>query len=1100
MTVPALTPVMRCLSRLAASPASDLSDADLLERFRARREEAAFTVLVQRHGPAVLGVCRRLLGNGADVDDAFQATFLVLLRKAGAIRRKASLGCWLYGVAWRLANKARARRMPSLPVGDGFALSGRDPFAEAAHRELIALLDEEIQSLSEKYRAPLILCVLEGRTYEQAARELCSSKSSLARRVEHARELLRCRLVRRGVGVPATLLAAMLAREASAAAVPALLTLATVQLVRQLPAGAPASLPAAAPAEQAVKGPTTLRWLVRLGLAAAVGLAVVAGAFKAEKAPPDLPVAPAELPGTANAVPHLDREGFPLPGEALARVGSARLRHGIDVRHLEYSPDGMLLASSGYGRLRLWDSLTGKLVRQIAVPGARNIADGFFSADGKTIVVLDGETCRWYDVRTGAEARHCDVKFPKTKGGACISARGEMFAVIDSNAGRDLVVYDLPSGVERLRKAADRAWYWPVAFSPDGKTLAAVESEGKPPVRPFRVRIFNIATGRQLGDFDPGENFLGLMFSPDGKKLLAHNKSICVWSVPDGQLLHRAEVSENGLLTAVFTPDGASVVTSGNGLDTEQLDLTTGKVLRRFPGSTTCTTVAFTPDGTGLVGAISEGTIAQWDLESTLLLPVSADRATADRPIRFSADGKLLWITDADFAAVEWQSGREVRQLRAPGESKRFLALSSDCTRIAGENDRGKTSIWDVNMGKELCALATSNPRWMVRTFSSDGQRLYTAEPGAPVREWDLNGGKELHNFVTGHALTLSLATSPDGRWLAAADHPRVAGASQPEISVWDLTGGHEVRKLLPRPDLMRARALAFSPDSKWLAAAGGTSAASGEGTAFVAVWDLRTGEEKFFRTRPGDYLQSVAFGPVGRVLVTGGEDGAVRLWEIATGQERHRFSGHENDVKSVVFSADGKLLASNSPDAAALVWDVEGCYGKRPSVVPFSGEERANLWKALDDVDASVAFGAMRRLLARPGPAMALLRERLRPTPTVSEKTLRQLLHDLDADAFAVREKAVTDLEAVADRAEPLLRKVLTDKPAAEIKRQIEHILEAAGPAAAERRRELRVVEVSERIGTAEAKELLETWSAGAGEAFLTRGARAAVERLKQR
>src|SRR5262249_32769410 len=150
--------------------ASDLSDADLLDRYRYGREEAAFALLVERHGPTVLGVCRRVLGNSADVDDAFQATFLVLLQKAGSVRRAESLGCWLYGVAWNVAAKARSRR------GDHESMPERagrlDPVEEAIYRDVVAVLDVEIGHLPEKYRTPLVLCGLGERSCEQAAREL----------------------------------------------------------------------------------------------------------------------------------------------------------------------------------------------------------------------------------------------------------------------------------------------------------------------------------------------------------------------------------------------------------------------------------------------------------------------------------------------------------------------------------------------------------------------------------------------------------------------------------------------------------------------------------------------------------------------------------------------------------------------------------------------------------------------------------------------------------------------------------------------------------------------------------------------------------------
>jgi RNA polymerase sigma factor (sigma-70 family) len=308
--------VVRCLNRFP----TDLSDAELLDRFGRGGEDAAFTLLVQRHGPAVLGVCRRLLGNAADADDAFQATFLVLLRKAGSVRPGAARGCWLYGVASRVAAKSRARRTPPPLSDDIIAAPGARPDGEAAFRELTALLDEEVRKLPEKYRTALILCGLEGKTCDQSARELGWPKSTVAHRLTRARELLRRRLLRRGVAVPAALLSVALAKEAAAYHVPALLTLATVRLARQAAAGRIADAPVVALAEEVARR-VSYRWAVVLGLAAALGLAAGAAASRQEKeAEPEPKARTAEADSPA---PHVDREGMPLPAEALARVGSA---------------------------------------------------------------------------------------------------------------------------------------------------------------------------------------------------------------------------------------------------------------------------------------------------------------------------------------------------------------------------------------------------------------------------------------------------------------------------------------------------------------------------------------------------------------------------------------------------------------------------------------------------------------------------------------------------------------------------------------------------------------------------------------------------------
>ncbi len=185
-----------------------LSDAELLERFRVERAtaensagaaEAAFAALVARHGPMVLGVCRRGLAAPNDVEDAFQATFLVLVRRAGSVRVGDSLGRWLYGVACRVAAKARARS--ERDRGRTTALEDEPvaPEDPADRIGLLAALDEEVRRLPEKYRAPVVLCHLEGLTHAEAADRLRWPVGTVSGRLSRARDLLRDRLARRGM-------------------------------------------------------------------------------------------------------------------------------------------------------------------------------------------------------------------------------------------------------------------------------------------------------------------------------------------------------------------------------------------------------------------------------------------------------------------------------------------------------------------------------------------------------------------------------------------------------------------------------------------------------------------------------------------------------------------------------------------------------------------------------------------------------------------------------------------------------------------------------------------------------------------------------------
>jgi RNA polymerase sigma factor (sigma-70 family) len=197
MAANGLPDMVRRLRRLADPQAAGVSDAELVERYARSRDETAFELLLWRHGSMVHGVCRRLLRRAEDAEDAFQATFLTLVRKAATIRRGASLGAWLYQVAYRVALRARARVTPD----DGpVAEPQSSATCEAVDwQELGPVLDDEVRRLPARYRDSVILCYLEGRTHAEAARELRCPKGTVAIRLSRARKLLQARLTRRGI-------------------------------------------------------------------------------------------------------------------------------------------------------------------------------------------------------------------------------------------------------------------------------------------------------------------------------------------------------------------------------------------------------------------------------------------------------------------------------------------------------------------------------------------------------------------------------------------------------------------------------------------------------------------------------------------------------------------------------------------------------------------------------------------------------------------------------------------------------------------------------------------------------------------------------------
>jgi RNA polymerase sigma factor (sigma-70 family) len=305
--------VLAHLRKLTAARATHaLSDRELLDRFLAECDEAAFAALVERHGAMVLGICRRVLRHAQDAEDACQAAFLVLARKAGSIRKKESLASWLHGVAHHVATNLkrdlsrRAARETLRPEA-----TDTDVAAEVSWREIQGLLDDELARLPEQYRSPLILCYLEGMTRDEAAQQLGWRLATFRGRLERGRERLRARLTRRGLTLSAALFGGALAEGSAPAAVPPALVVFTVQaglLYAAGKAGAAAGVSArvAALAQGALRalfaadartGLTILAVLLAAGLGFGLIASAQRGADPADKNPQPPAPAPQRVDG-----------------------------------------------------------------------------------------------------------------------------------------------------------------------------------------------------------------------------------------------------------------------------------------------------------------------------------------------------------------------------------------------------------------------------------------------------------------------------------------------------------------------------------------------------------------------------------------------------------------------------------------------------------------------------------------------------------------------------------------------------------------------------------------------------------------------------------
>src|SRR5262245_55824444 len=266
------SPILQLIRRLVEDEGvRQLSDQDLLQQFSDHRDEAAFGTLLRRHGPMVLDVCRGVFGNEADAEDAFQATFLVLACKAASIQKRASVGSWLHGVAYRTALKARAQsatRQKNEARSPPRTTSEPD---DLTWREMQEILHEELTGLAERYRVPLVACYLEGKTQDEAGAQLGLAKSTLKERLERGRSLLRSRLLRRGLGPAAVLLATAWPSATSAACLPATLASSTIKVASlyaagQGPPGGVISVKVAALTEGVLRS----MWLTKTKITAAV--------------------------------------------------------------------------------------------------------------------------------------------------------------------------------------------------------------------------------------------------------------------------------------------------------------------------------------------------------------------------------------------------------------------------------------------------------------------------------------------------------------------------------------------------------------------------------------------------------------------------------------------------------------------------------------------------------------------------------------------------------------------------------------------------------------------------------------------------------------
>jgi WD40 repeat protein len=980
---------------------------------------------------------------------------------------------------------------------------------EDVRDDLRAVLDEELVRLPEKYRAPLVLCYLQEQGHAEAARALGWPTGSMSMRLARGRELLRRRLERRGVTLAAS--------GALTAAVPAALAQATVRSA-VLFTGRTASGPTAALATGMLQSMLITRVQA---MAAAVLLlgAVVGGSLLAYQAcsarqgeeEPGTEAAQADdgKPSDAPAV-RTDRYGDPLPNGAVARLGAVRWRHPRMARALVFSPDDKILASVCWDTAILWDAATGKELRRLPTAPLGRFGGPDFTPDGKSLVLQEksGDVSFW-DVATGKLHR----RFPGTR---------EVDPVL--------------------------------RVSPDGKVLAVSADYGAVNL----LDATNGQVLHQLGGKGPPPVY-SLAFSPDGK-LIVLGPSLQLWDVDTGRLVRAIEKAENLFLYAsAFSPDG-KVHASGGDDFILLSDVATGKEIGRLLKMARSWMLDFTPDGKTLVSAGSDGKVRIWDLETKkerftldsgclggMGMALSHDGKTValgtqscvihlwavdtgkelftqfqghGAPIgslAFTEDGKALVTADYNAQARKWDlaSGKQLWELQRSGFGR---VLAPDANRFVTQGDFENTMrVWDFHTGVEVCRMKQSNRGWIRGLeFSRDGKELvsfswnipdlppdhrdarltvWEARTGSQIREFSLPG-LDLEKLI-GVLTHRPLVLTPDGRTAIVSDGEGV-------IRLYDLEDGKHILSLGGHK--MYAGAFVLSVDGKTLISGGLDST--------VRVWDLLAGRQVAVLQGHKRAIAALALSPDGRLAASAGgvpclsdrgvpihpyddvtEPRRIRLWDVATGKDVAHFEGHQDDVTALAFSPDGRRLVSGLRDGTVLVWDVTAL--PRLPALEGRADELDGLWEDLAGSDAFNAHQAIWKLAATPDKAVPFLNEHVPPAAEVDAKRVRRWIADLDSDQFTVRTAAVKELEKLGDRAAPALRAALAGQPSAEVRKQADELLAGLrlvrSPEVLQR---LRAVQVLERIGSPEARRVLEALAKGAPDARETREAQASLDR----
>lgn len=864
-------------------------------------------------------------------------------------------------------------------------------------------------------------------------------------------------------------------------------------------------------------------------------------------------VAAPEARGQAPTLPQstgVDAQGDPLPAGARARLGSTRFRVGGNIAAAALSPDGKWIASTNnVDTVTLTDPTTGKEIRRFRLPGGYGASFVTFAPDGKRLAVLGYSSfVQVVDIPSGKLVSKLQAPQPNNNrlSGVAFSGDGSILVAGTDNFGQNKNVvhaWEVASGkalhnFEVVQNSQIRG-----VLSRDGGLLATSgfysprNGMENNPDQGRTIQLWDVKTGQELRKVKIDRNqVMAVALSPDAKTFAVASGAATfhLFETATGKELRRFAGRRGQTQLLQFAPDGQVLVAgladgtvqmweAGTG---KRLGLTDGPRQRLF-------SLAF--PGPGQVWALGlEGqSLALWNAATGQALSPKDGHMTWVRLLAYAPDGKTLLTGGADGKLCWWDTGtaRELRHYLIrdddayryggylPGTRNSSYALSHDGKYLAAASDFGNNTIrlYEMPGGKVLCdfdAPRTNSPAGFA--FAPDNTRL-AALGLHGVHLWDVTTGQELptlpfkadrgnNNGISGGGIVFS----PDGKVLAAARsyYDRNTGIPYGEVYLWHNDSGAPIACI--EQSGQNAGTMAFSPNSQLLALP-----MQNQGVMLVKA---TTGRELGrLEGSPGQFTQGLAFSPDGR-LVAGAQQSTfvyapvdssvpaqaptnrIVVWELASGQVRQEFTGHHGTVACLAFAPDGRTLATGSADSTVVLWDLSG---KRSGTVGTPPTAKiAAAWDELGGKNGKVVYNdLMTALIGNPEATVELLRQRLKPAAGIKANPadIDRLIGELDNEKFAVRVKATSALEHLGDLAGASLRKAMLAQTSLEAQRRLKSLLERLDQAilATDDVRLVRAVEVLEKIGTPQARDLLQALATGAPQARLTSEAQSALLRL---